>query len=137
MLNFLRVNLLLESVAFLGHIVSSDGIRVKAQKIEALQSWPRPISPIDIKSFLYFAGCKLRAKEVASVKVLWRNQFVKKATWEAKEDINKRYPYLFESGEILNQGFGEELKKRERGEKEERSRFLANKGFVSPNRGWV
>ncbi|WMV50136.1 hypothetical protein MTR67_043521 [Solanum verrucosum] len=27
---------------------------------------------------------KLRIKEVASVKVLWRNQFVEEATWEAK-----------------------------------------------------
>ncbi|WMV33477.1 hypothetical protein MTR67_026862 [Solanum verrucosum] len=26
---------------------------------------------------------KLRTKEVASVKVLWRNQFVEEATWEA------------------------------------------------------
>ncbi|WMV37156.1 hypothetical protein MTR67_030541 [Solanum verrucosum] len=27
---------------------------------------------------------KLRTKEVASAKVLWRNQFVEKATWEAE-----------------------------------------------------
>ncbi|KAH0670582.1 hypothetical protein KY290_025996 [Solanum tuberosum] len=43
-------------VAFLGHIVSSDGIRVDTQKIEAVQSWPRPISPTDIRSFLGMAG---------------------------------------------------------------------------------
>ncbi|WMV54847.1 hypothetical protein MTR67_048232 [Solanum verrucosum] len=47
---------------------------------------------------------KLRTKEVASVKVLWRNQFVEEATWEAKEDMKKRYPHLFESGEIPDQG---------------------------------
>ncbi|KAH0730162.1 hypothetical protein KY289_001350 [Solanum tuberosum] len=41
-----------ESVAFLGHIVSSDGIRVDTQKIEAVQNWPRPTSPTDIRSFL-------------------------------------------------------------------------------------
>ncbi|WMV45802.1 hypothetical protein MTR67_039187 [Solanum verrucosum] len=34
--------------------------------------------------------CKLRTKEVASVKVLWRNQFVEEATWGAKEDMNTR-----------------------------------------------
>ncbi|KAK4727229.1 hypothetical protein R3W88_032146 [Solanum pinnatisectum] len=45
---------------------------------------------------------KLRTKEVASVKVLWRNQFVEEATWEAEEDMKKRYPHLFESGEVLN-----------------------------------
>jgi len=47
---------------------------------------------------------KLRTKEVASVKVLWRNQFVEEATWEAEEDMKKRYPYLFESGGIEDQG---------------------------------
>ncbi|WMV37311.1 hypothetical protein MTR67_030696 [Solanum verrucosum] len=46
---------------------------------------------------------KLRTKEVASVKVIWRKQFVEEATWEAEEDMNKRYPHLFESGEIPDQ----------------------------------
>ncbi|WMV08142.1 hypothetical protein MTR67_001527 [Solanum verrucosum] len=45
---------------------------------------------------------KLRTKEVASVKVLWRNQFVEAATWEAEEDMKKRYPHLFESAEVPN-----------------------------------
>ncbi|WMV49808.1 hypothetical protein MTR67_043193 [Solanum verrucosum] len=40
---------------------------------------------------------KLRTKEVASVKVLWRNQFVEEDTWEAEKDMKKRYPHLFES----------------------------------------
>ncbi|WMV59054.1 hypothetical protein MTR67_052439 [Solanum verrucosum] len=47
---------------------------------------------------------KLRTKEVASVKVLWRNQFVEEATWEAEEDMKKRYPHLFEAREIPDQG---------------------------------
>ncbi|WMV38194.1 hypothetical protein MTR67_031579 [Solanum verrucosum] len=47
---------------------------------------------------------KLRTKEVASVKVLWMNQFVEEATWEAEEDMKKRYPHLFESGEVPNYG---------------------------------
>ncbi|WMV32687.1 hypothetical protein MTR67_026072 [Solanum verrucosum] len=40
----------------------------------------------------------LGMKDVASVKVLWRNQFVEEATWEAELDMKKRYPHLFESG---------------------------------------
>ncbi|WMV08668.1 hypothetical protein MTR67_002053 [Solanum verrucosum] len=32
---------------------------------------------------------KLRTKEVSSVKVLWRNQFVKEATWEVEEDMKR------------------------------------------------
>ncbi|WMV32509.1 hypothetical protein MTR67_025894 [Solanum verrucosum] len=47
--------------------------------------------------------CRLRTKDVASVKVLWRNQFVEEATWEAEEDMKKRYPFLFESGGNVDQ----------------------------------
>ena len=43
-------------MAFLGHIVSGDGNRVNTQKIEAIQFWPKPISPTDIKSFLGLVG---------------------------------------------------------------------------------
>ncbi|WMV30635.1 hypothetical protein MTR67_024020 [Solanum verrucosum] len=46
---------------------------------------------------------KLRTKEVASVKVLWRNQFIEESIWEAEEDMKKRYPHLFESGENADQ----------------------------------
>ncbi|XP_059302327.1 uncharacterized protein LOC132054301 [Lycium ferocissimum] len=38
---------------------------------------------------------RLRTKDVASVKVLWRNHDTEEATWEAKEDMKKRYPHLF------------------------------------------
>ena len=47
---------------------------------------------------------KLRTKEVALVKVLWRNQFVEEATKEAEEDVKMRYPYLFECRENIDQG---------------------------------
>ena len=43
---------LLKYVTFLGHIVSGDGIRVDTQKIEAVQSWPKPTSPTYIRTFL-------------------------------------------------------------------------------------
>ena len=40
--------------------------------------------------------CKLRTKEIKSVKVQWKHRPVEEATWEAEEDMKKRYPYLFE-----------------------------------------
>ncbi|XP_069150416.1 uncharacterized protein [Solanum lycopersicum] len=40
--------------------------------------------------------CKLRIKEVDSVKFFWSNQFIEEATWEAEEDMKNTYPYLFE-----------------------------------------
>ncbi|XP_047256098.1 uncharacterized protein LOC124888850 [Capsicum annuum] len=38
---------------------------------------------------------RLRTKDVSLVKVLLRNHKVEEATWEAKEDIKAKYPFLF------------------------------------------
>ncbi|XP_070045390.1 uncharacterized protein [Nicotiana tomentosiformis] len=38
---------------------------------------------------------KLRTKDVASVKVLWRNKNTEEMTWEAEEEMKSKYPYLF------------------------------------------
>ncbi|KAH0643592.1 hypothetical protein KY290_035070 [Solanum tuberosum] len=53
---FNKCEFMLQSIVFLGHMVSSEVIRVDSQKIEAVQHWPRPTSPIDIRSFLGLAG---------------------------------------------------------------------------------
>ncbi|KAF3668716.1 putative LRR receptor-like serine/threonine-protein kinase MRH1-like [Capsicum annuum] len=39
---------------------------------------------------------RLRNKEIASVKVLWRNQKIEEATWESEVDMRARYPNLFD-----------------------------------------
>ncbi|WMV41591.1 hypothetical protein MTR67_034976 [Solanum verrucosum] len=44
------------SIAFLSHIVSSKGIEVDPKKTDAVNSFPRPISPSDIISFLSLAS---------------------------------------------------------------------------------
>ncbi|XP_070031682.1 uncharacterized protein, partial [Nicotiana tomentosiformis] len=36
---------------------------------------------------------KLRTKDVASVKVLWRNKNIEEMTWEAEEEMKSKYPY--------------------------------------------
>ena len=46
----------LERVAFLGHVVSRNGIEVDPQKIEAVKQWLRPTSVTEIRSFLGLAG---------------------------------------------------------------------------------
>ncbi|XP_070031863.1 uncharacterized mitochondrial protein AtMg00860-like [Nicotiana tomentosiformis] len=45
-----------KDVAFLGHIVSNEGIKVDPKKIEAVESWPRPSSATKIRSFLGLAS---------------------------------------------------------------------------------
>ena len=39
-----------------GHIVSKNGIQVDPQKIEAVSEWPRPMTVIEIRSFLGLTG---------------------------------------------------------------------------------
>ncbi|XP_038885841.1 uncharacterized protein LOC120076137 [Benincasa hispida] len=38
----------------------------------------------------------LRNKIIPLVKVLWRNHEVEEATWDTKEQMNRRYPHLFD-----------------------------------------
>ena len=40
---------------------------------------------------------RLRNKEIATVKVLWRNHLVEGATWEDEADMRSSYPHLFSS----------------------------------------
>ncbi|XP_070013471.1 uncharacterized protein [Nicotiana sylvestris] len=52
---FSKCEFWLTSVAFLGHVITSDGIKVDGQKIEAVMTWPRPLNPTEVRSFLGLA----------------------------------------------------------------------------------
>ena len=54
--NFSKCEFWLSSVAFLGHVVSKEGIMGDTKKIEALRDWVRPASVTEIWSFLGLAG---------------------------------------------------------------------------------
>ena len=43
-------------VAFLGHIVSAEGIKVDPAKIEAVAAWTTPTNVKEVRSFLDLAG---------------------------------------------------------------------------------
>ena len=53
---FSKCEFWIKSVAFIGHIVSGDGISVDTQKIVAIQIGPRRTSPTNIRSFLVLVG---------------------------------------------------------------------------------
>ncbi|XP_055824467.1 uncharacterized protein LOC129892996 [Solanum dulcamara] len=53
---FSKCEFWLDSVTFLGHVVSKEGIRVDPAKIEAVRGWTRPTSPTEIRSFVGLAG---------------------------------------------------------------------------------
>ena len=44
--------LFLNKVEFLGHVVSSEGIKVAHDKIDTVKSWPKPEMVQDIQAFL-------------------------------------------------------------------------------------
>ena len=45
----------LTEVRFLGHVVSTSGVSVDPEKVEAVMSWERPKSVFEIRSFLGLA----------------------------------------------------------------------------------
>ena len=38
---------------------------------------------------------KLRSREIASVKVQWKNRPIEESTWEKEADMQETYPHLF------------------------------------------
>jgi hypothetical protein len=53
----------LESVAFLGYVISKDGILVDPKKVEAIVDWERPKDVREIRSFLGLVGYYRRFTE--------------------------------------------------------------------------
>jgi hypothetical protein len=46
----------LDSVSFLGHVISGEGVAVDSEKVKAVVEWTRPTSVFEIRSFLGLAG---------------------------------------------------------------------------------
>nr|XP_016463490.1 PREDICTED: uncharacterized mitochondrial protein AtMg00860-like [Nicotiana tabacum]XP_018631514.1 uncharacterized mitochondrial protein AtMg00860-like [Nicotiana tomentosiformis] len=53
---FSKCEFWLAFVAFFGHVVSSEVIKVDPQKIAAMKYWPSPTTPTEIRSFLGLGG---------------------------------------------------------------------------------
>ena len=49
---------------------------------------------------------KLRSREIASIKVQWKNRPVEESTWEKEADMQERYPHMFtDSGTLYRPCF--------------------------------
>ena len=53
---FSKCQFWLDSVAFLGHVISAEGVSVDPQKIEAIVNWKPSTNVTEIRSFLGLAG---------------------------------------------------------------------------------
>ncbi|GJZ83047.1 reverse transcriptase [Tanacetum coccineum] len=81
-------------VAFLGHIVSADGIIMDPSKVEAITKWPRPTTVTEVRSFLGLAGYYRRFVEGFSRLALPLTQLMRKGekfvwTDERKESFEE------------------------------------------------
>ncbi|GKC06403.1 putative reverse transcriptase domain-containing protein [Tanacetum coccineum] len=88
----------LQQVAFLGHIVSADGIIMDPAKVEAITKWPRPTTVTEVRSFLGLAGYYRRFVEGFSRLALPLTQLMRKGekfVWtderqESFEELKRR-----------------------------------------------
>src|SRR5262249_39057224 len=53
---FSKCEFWLESVQFLGHVISKEGIAVDPSKVQAVMEWNVPRTPSEFRSFLGLAG---------------------------------------------------------------------------------
>ena len=75
--------------------MSSEGIRVDSQKIEAVKQWPRPTSATNIRSFLGLAGYYRRFVEgFSSIASPLTKLTLKKVKFQWSDDYEKSFAEL-------------------------------------------
>nr|GEU66985.1 putative reverse transcriptase domain-containing protein [Tanacetum cinerariifolium] len=86
---FSKCDFWLGQVAFLGYIVSADGITMDPAKVEAITKWPRPATLTEVRSFLGLAGYYRRFVEGFSLlalpltKLMWKGE---KFVWNEERE---------------------------------------------------
>jgi hypothetical protein len=53
---FSKCGFWLQEVAFLGHIITANGVKVDPDKVKAVSKWKQPTNVMEIRSFLGLAG---------------------------------------------------------------------------------
>ncbi|KAH0636086.1 hypothetical protein KY289_036001 [Solanum tuberosum] len=92
---FSKCEFWLQSVAFLGHIMSSEGIQVDSQKKKAVKQWPIPTSATDIRSFLGLVGYYRRFVEgFSSIASPLTKLTQKKVKFQWSDDCEKSFAEL-------------------------------------------
>ena len=89
---FKKCEFWLEKVAFLGHIVSSEGISVDPVKIEAVSKWSRPNNTFEIRDFLGLVGyCRRFVERFSRIAILLTQLTRKNQKFEWTEDCERSF----------------------------------------------
>jgi len=83
------------SVEFLGHVISSDGLKVDNKKIQAIMSWSTPNEHKELQRFIGLAGYYRRFIKDFAHLVLPLSKLLKKdVTWRWEEEQQKSFNAL-------------------------------------------
>jgi hypothetical protein len=90
--NVFHISMLRRYVSDPSHILSYEPLQVQ----EDLSYEEMPMEILDRKDQV------LRNKTIRLVKVLWRNHSTREASWEHEDEMQSKYPHLFENGGTYN-----------------------------------
>ncbi|KAK4354594.1 hypothetical protein RND71_026788 [Anisodus tanguticus] len=82
-------------MAFLGHVMSDEGIKMDGQKIEEIKNWPIPTTPMEVHSFLGLVGYYQRFVEnLSSIAASLTKLTHKAAKFQRSEAYEKSFQEL-------------------------------------------
>ena len=88
--NVFHVSMLRKYIPDPSHVVDYEPLKLRDDLIYEEQ----PVKIVDNKEQ------ELKCRTIRYVKVQWRNQFVREATWELEDEMKEKYPYLFEDSSM-------------------------------------
>jgi len=83
--NVFHVSMLRKYIPDPSHVVDYEPLKLR----DDLTYEEQPVKIVDKKEQ------ELKRRTIRYVKVQWRNQSVREATWELEDEMKEKYPYLF------------------------------------------